>query len=86
MRSLEMFLIWVYLAVATIVEVFLFYAYAGDVFVNYAISVLALSKAVFIFAFYMHIRYEQRSLKIFSIIPLFFLMALLVGMFASLGH
>ena len=86
MKSLDMFLIWVYLAAATVVEVFLFYAYAGDVFVNYAISVLALSKAIFIFAFYMHIRYEQRSLKIFSIIPLFFLLALLAGMFASLGH
>ena len=86
MKSLDMFLIWVYLAAATVVEVFLFYTYAGDVLVNYAISVLALSKAVFIFAFYMHIRYEQRSLKIFSIIPLFFLMALLAGMFASLGH
>jgi len=86
MKSLDVFLIWVYLAAATVVEVFLFYTYAGDVFVNYAISVLALSKAIFIFAFYMHIRYEQRSLKIFSIIPLFFLLALLAGMFASLGH
>ncbi len=86
MKSLDVFLIWVYLAAATVVEVFLFYAYAGNVFVNYAISVLALSKGIFIFAFYMHIRYEQRSLKIFSIIPLFFLLALLAGMFASLGH
>ena len=86
MKSLDMVLIWVYLAAATVIEVFLFYAYAGDVFVNYAISVLALSKAIFIFAFYMHVRYEQRSLKIFSIIPLFFLLALLAGMFASLGH
>ncbi len=86
MKSLDMFLIWVYLAAATVVEVFLFYTYAGNAFVNYAISVLALSKAIFIFAFYMHVRYEQRSLKIFSIIPLFFLMALLAGMFASLGH
>jgi cytochrome c oxidase subunit IV len=86
MKSLDMFVIWVYLAAATVIEVFLFYRFTGDVFVNYAISVLALSKAIFIFAFYMHIRYEQRSLKIFSIIPLFFLLALLAGMFASLGH
>lgn len=86
MKSLDMILIWVYLAAATVIEVFLFYAYAGNTFVNYAISVLALSKAIFIFAFYMHVRYEQRSLKIFSIIPLFFLLALLAGMFASLGH
>src|SRR5207245_596991 len=42
MKSLEMFLIWVYLAAATVVEVFLFYTYAGAVFVNYAIAVLAL--------------------------------------------
>ena len=86
MKSLDMFLIWVYLAAATVVEVFLFYSYPGNAFVNDAISVLALSKAIFIFAFYMHIRYEQRSLKIFSIIPLFFLLALLAGMFASLSH
>ena len=38
MKSLDVFLIWVYLAAATVVEVFLFYTYAGDVFVNYAIS------------------------------------------------
>ncbi len=86
MRALNMFLIWIYLAVATVVEVILFYSFPGDVFVTYAISVLAVSKAIFIFAFYMHIRYEQRSLKVFSVIPLFFLLALLVGMFASLGH
>lgn len=86
MRSLDLVLIWVYLASATAIEVLLFYAFPGDIFVNYAISILALSKAVFIFGYYMHIRYEQRSLKIFSIIPLFFLIALLVGMFAALGH
>jgi len=86
MRSIDMILIWVYLAGATAVEVVLFYSFTGNVFVNYAISVLALSKAVFIFAFYMHIRYEQRSLKAFSIVPLFFMIALLGGMLTSLGH
>ena len=85
MRSLDMFLIWVYLAAATVIEVYLFYSFTGP-FVSEAISVLAVSKGVFIFAFYMHIRYEQRSLKVFSIIPLFFMMALLLGMFASIGH
>ena len=86
MKSLGMLLIWVYLAGATVVEVFLYYRFTGNPEVNYAISVLALSKAVFIFAFYMHIRYEQRSLKVFSIVPLFFMLTLLFGMFASIGH
>ncbi len=85
MRSFDMVLIWLYLAAATVIEVYLFYFFTGS-FVNEAISVLALSKGVFIFAFYMHIRYEQRSLKVFSIIPLFFMLALLLGMFASIGH
>jgi cytochrome c oxidase subunit IV len=86
MKSIGMVLVWFYLAAATVIEVYLFYSFTGSSFVNYAISVLALSKGVFIFAFYMHIRYEQRSLKVFSIIPLFFMLALLFGMFASIGH
>jgi len=86
MRSLDMVLIWAYLSAATVIEVILFYSFTGSLIVNYGISVLALSKAVFIFSYYMHIRYEQRSLKVFSVIPLFFLVALLIGMLTSLGH
>ena len=86
MRTLDVVLIWVYLAAATVVEVVLFYALPGNPIVNYLISILALSKAVFIFTYYMHIRYEPKGLKFFSIIPLFFMLALLLGMLTTLTH
>jgi cytochrome c oxidase subunit 4 len=78
--------VWAYLVGSTIVEVFLFFSLPASPRVNFAITVLAASKAVFIAAYFMHLKYEPRSLRMFVFIPLFFLAALIVGMVTQVIH
>ncbi len=49
------------------------------------VSVLAASQAVAIVLFYMQLKDEPGSLRLFALIPIMFLSALLIAMLASLG-
>lgn len=53
--------------------------------VDIVISILAASQAVAIVLFYMDLKNEPGSLRLFALIPLMFLAALLIAMVASLG-
>jgi len=77
--------VWGYMMLAVIAEVLAFYwipAYSTRATV---VSILATSQAVAVVLFYMQLKDEPGSLRLFALIPIMFLSALLIAMLASLG-
>ena len=85
MRNFVALGVWAYMVLAVLAEVESFYmdlAYSTTVAV---VSILATSQAVAIVLFYMQLKDEPGSLRLFALIPIMFLSALLIAMLASLG-
>ena len=73
------------MVVAVLAEVFVFYSLPVYSTMATVISILASSQAVAIVLFYMQLKEEPGGLRLFALIPLMFLAALLIAMLASLG-
>ena len=71
--------------VAVLAEVEVFYATFAYSTAASVITILATSLAVAIVLFYMQLKDEPGSLRLFALIPIMFLAALLIAMLASLG-
>jgi len=76
---------WAYMMMALLTEVFAFYRIANYLTMATVVSILATSQAAAIVLFYMQLREEPGSLRLFALIPIMFLSALLIAMLASLG-
>ncbi|MDG6963718.1 MAG: cytochrome C oxidase subunit IV family protein [Nitrososphaerota archaeon] len=85
MRTLVGVGVWVYMVVAVLTEVLLYYQHLAYPVLVSVVSILATSQGVAIVLFYMQMKDEPASVKLFAIIPLMFLSALLVAELASLG-
>ncbi|HUI86913.1 MAG TPA: cytochrome C oxidase subunit IV family protein [Nitrososphaerales archaeon] len=85
MRTSILVGVWVYMMVAVVSEVEVFYAISSVSVVATVVSILATSQAVAVVLFYMHLKDEPGSLRLFALIPLMFLSALLIAMIAALG-
>lgn len=73
------------MVLAVIVEVFASYS-ISDFFVKSAVvGVLAASQAVAVIIFYMDLKNEPGSVRLFALVPIMFLAALLIAMISSLG-
>jgi hypothetical protein len=77
--------VWAYMVVAVLAEVSLFYRVSSYVTMASVVSVLATSQAVAVVLFYMQLKDEPGSLRLFALIPIMFLSALLIAELASLG-
>jgi hypothetical protein len=77
--------VWAYMVLAVLTEVFAFYRIASYSTMATVVSILATSQAAAIVLFYMQLREEPGSLRLFALIPIMFLSALLIAMLASLG-
>jgi hypothetical protein len=77
--------VWVYMVVAVLAEVEAFYVISAYSTAAAVITILATSQAVAVVLFYMQLKDEPGSLRLFALIPIMFLSALLVAMLASLG-
>ncbi len=77
--------VWAYMVVAVFVEVEAFYMIQAYSTLATVVSILATSQAVAIVLFYMQLKDEPGSLRLFALIPIMFLSALLIAMLASLG-
>jgi heme/copper-type cytochrome/quinol oxidase subunit 4 len=77
--------VWVYMVVAVLTEVGSYYAGLSYDVVASVITILAASQAVAIVLFYMQLKDEPGSLRLFALVPLMFLAALLIAELASLG-
>lgn len=78
--------VWAYLVAATVAEVIVFYIFPASTLVNTSIGVLAASKAVLIVLYFMHLKYEPRSVQLLIIPPAFLVVVLVLTMVFSLPH
>jgi hypothetical protein len=73
------------MVVAVLAEVETFYLIGTFSTVAAIVLVLAASQAIAIVLFYMNLKEEPGSLRLFALIPIMFLAALIIAMLASLG-
>jgi hypothetical protein len=85
MKPLVTFGVWAYMVIAVLAEVEAFYLVHTFATVATVVTVLATSQAVAIVLFYMQLKDEPGSLRLFALVPIMFLSALLIAMLASLG-
>jgi len=85
MRTIVAFAVWAYMVLAVISEVAAFYMIPSYGTMATVVSILATSQASAIVLFYMNLKDEPGSLRLFALIPIMFLSALLIAMLASLG-
>ena len=85
MRTVVAIGVWAYMVVAVLTEVFAFYSISVYSTMATVITLLATSQAVAIVLFYMQLKDEPGGLRLFALIPIMFLAALLIAMLASLG-
>ncbi len=78
--------VWIYLVAATVAEVLLFYLLPASNLVGVSIALLAASKAVLIVMYYMHLRYEPRSLQYLILPPTLLVAVLILTLVFSIGH
>lgn len=78
--------VWAYLVAATVAEVAVFYLFPASTLVYTSIGVLAASKAVLIVLYFMHLRYEPRSIQILIIPPAFLVVVLVLDLVFSIAH
>ncbi len=85
MRSIVALGVWAYMVVAVIAEVEAFYMISVYSTAATVVTLLATSQAVAIVLFYMQLKDEPGSLRLFALVPIMFLAALFIAMLASLG-
>lgn len=88
MRIVSMIIVWVYIALATILEVVASYLIpvSSWLFRDTVISVVAISMAAAVVLFYMELRYHPRWESLFLLTTLFFVADLIFIWTASLVH
>jgi caa(3)-type oxidase subunit IV len=85
MRNSVVVAVWAYMVAAVLAEVESFYVLVSPTALAAVVSILATSQAVAIVLFFMHLKDEPGSIRLFALIPVMFLSALLIAMLASLG-
>ncbi len=70
---------------AVTAEVTAFYRFSAGSTLTAIVALLATSQAVAVVIFYMDLKDEPGSIRLFALIPLMFLSALLIAMLAALG-
>ncbi len=77
--------VWGYMIAVVLAEVSAFYMIGAFTTVLAVVMILATSQAVAVVLFYMQLKDEPGSLRLFALIPIMFLAALLIAMLAPLG-
>lgn len=85
MRTSTIAGVWAYMLLAVAAEVSTFYYVAGAANQVAVISLLAISQAVAVGVFYMQLKDEPGSIRLFALVGVMFLSALLIALVASLG-
>jgi Prokaryotic Cytochrome C oxidase subunit IV len=85
MRTIVGLGVWLYMVVAVLTEVYVYYSVPVYSTLATVVTILAASQGAAIVLFYMQLKDEPGSLRLFALIPIMFLTALLIAMLASLG-
>jgi hypothetical protein len=88
MRIVSVIIVWVYIVLATILEVVASYLIPATswIFRDTVISVIAISMAAAVVLFYMELKYQPRWESVFLLTTLFFVADLIFIWTASLVH
>ena len=63
-------MIWLYLFVLTVVEIAVIFTPVAKILIVIALIALALTKATLVAAYFMHLRFEVRTLSLIALTPL----------------
>jgi cytochrome c oxidase subunit 4 len=63
-------MIWLYLSILTVIEIAVIFAPMAKLLIAIALISLALTKAVLVAAYFMHLRFEVRTLSLIALTPL----------------
>ncbi len=85
MRAITPFIVWTYLVAATVLEVIVFYKIPTGALVYESIGVLAVTKAVLIAMYFMHLKYEPRPLHYIILVPVILIFVLIMALVFSFG-
>ncbi len=85
MRAITPFIVWAYLVAATVLEVIVYYKVPAGDLVYESIGVLAVTKAVLIAMYFMHLKYEPRPLHYLILIPVILIFVLIITLVFSFG-
>ena len=85
MKVLTTIVVWAYLVAATVAEVIVYYRVPGGDLVYLSIGVLAVTKAVLIAMYFMHLKYEPRPLHYLILIPVILIFVLIMALVFSFG-
>ena len=69
--STNYWLIWLYLFILTVAEIAVVFAPMAKLLIVIALVSLALVKATLVAAYFMHLRFEARTLALIALTPLF---------------
>ena len=85
MKSTTIASVWAYMLLAVGTEVLAFYYVTSSAVLITVISLFALSQAVAVAIFYMQLKDEPGSIRLFALVGVMFLAGLLIATVASLG-
>jgi len=85
LKVLTTMIVWAYLVAATIAEVVVFYRVPAGDLVYESIGVLAVTKAVLIAMYFMHLKYEPRPLHYLILVPVILIFVLIMALVFSFG-
>ena len=85
MKTMAFFGVWAYMILAVIAEVLAFHWVSSYATLATVVCILAASQAMSIVVFFMHLKDEPGALRLFALVPIMFLSALLIAMVATLG-
>ena len=63
-------MIWLYLFILTVVEIAVIFTPVAKILIVIALIALALTKATLVAAYFMHLRFEVRTLSLIALTPL----------------
>lgn len=63
-------MIWLYLFILTVIEIAVIFAPVAKTLIVIALVALALTKATLVAAYFMHLRFEVRTLSLIALAPL----------------
>ena len=86
MKALTPLIVWSYLIAATVSEVFIYYVLPTSDLVYESIGVLAVTKAVLIGMYFMHLKYEPRPLHYIILAPVVLTFVLVISLVFSYAH
>jgi cytochrome c oxidase subunit 4 len=77
--------VFVWLAALTAVEIAITYAPVSKLIINSALVLFSLAKAALVAMFFMHLKFERRTLSLFALAPLVLSVLLLISLLPDLS-